>query len=68
MEHGAATTERQTYTVEEAARLLGIGRNTAYQAVAEGQIPHIRIKGRIVVPRAAIERMLAGEHQPPAAA
>ena len=51
--------ERQTLTVEEAAALLGIGRNSAYQAVASGQLPVLRIGRRLLVPRAALERLLA---------
>ena len=35
--------ERQTLTVEEAARALGIGRNTAYEAVRQGTLPVVRI-------------------------
>ena len=50
--------ERLTVTVEEAADLLGIGRSSAYMAVKDGSIPSIRIGGRILVPRAALERML----------
>jgi len=52
--------ERQTYTVPEAGRLLGIGRGQAYEAVARGEIPAIRFGKRLVVPRAALERLLAG--------
>jgi excisionase family DNA binding protein len=52
------------YTVEEAARLLRIGRNHGYEAVASGAIPSIRIGKRILVPRVALERMLA-EAAPP---
>ena len=50
--------ERQTLTVEEAARVLGIGRNSAYEAVRRGEIPAIRIGKRFVVPWVALERML----------
>jgi excisionase family DNA binding protein len=50
---------RATLTVEEAARVLGIGRGPAYQAVRRGDIPSIRIGKRMLVPRAALERMLA---------
>ena len=50
--------ERLTLTVPEAARVLGIGRNVAYQAAASGEIPTIKIGRRIVVPRAALERLL----------
>jgi excisionase family DNA binding protein len=53
--------EPMTYKVEEAAKLLRIGRNQAYDAVACGEIPSIRIGKRILVPRVALERMLAVE-------
>lgn len=51
-------------TVEEVAKALGISRNTAYQAVASGEIPSIRVRGRIIIPRALYQRMLAGEGKP----
>ena len=50
---------RATITVEEMAIRLGIGRNTAYQAVRTGEIPSIRIGRRILVPVAAFEKMLS---------
>lgn len=50
--------DRKTYTVPEAAQVLGIGRNAAYEAVRTGQIPTIRIGKRILVPVAALRRML----------
>ena len=53
--------EPRTYTVDEAAELLGISRNGAYEGVRSGQIPSIRIGKRILVPKAALERMLAGD-------
>ena len=53
--------ERQTLTVEEAARVLGIGRSAAYLAAQRGDLPVIRIGRRYVVPRAALERMLDQE-------
>lgn len=52
--------DRRTISIEEAARQLGIGRNSAYEAAARGEIPTIRIGKRILVPRAAFERMLEG--------
>lgn len=53
-----------TYTVDEFAQKLGVGRNTAYEAAHRGEIPTIRIGKRILVPRAAGDRMLEGT--PPA--
>ena len=55
------TLTRLTYTVPETAKLLGIGRNQAYDAVKTKQLPSIRIGNRLLVPRAALDRMLAGE-------
>jgi excisionase family DNA binding protein len=52
--------ERQTYTVSEVAKILGIGRNTAYEICRNGDIPTIRLGGRILVPRAAIHDLLTG--------
>jgi excisionase family DNA binding protein len=49
---------RQTYNIDEVARILGIGRNQAYEAVRAGQIPSIRIGKRLLVPRTALDRLL----------
>jgi excisionase family DNA binding protein len=48
----------QTYHIEEAAKLLGIGRNHAYEAAKRGDIPSIKIGRRVLVPRAALDRLL----------
>lgn len=53
-----STAQRLTMTVVEAAEKLGIGRSQAYEAARKGEIPTIRIGGRILIPRAAFERML----------
>lgn len=39
-----------TLTVEQAAQVLGIGRSTAYELVRSGDLKHIRLRRRIVVP------------------
>jgi len=46
-------------TVEEAAAVLRISRQSAYQAARSGELPTVRIGRRMLVPRAALERMLA---------
>lgn len=51
----------KTMTVEQAAKVLSIGRNQAYDGVARGEIPHLRIGKRILVLREPLERMLRGE-------
>jgi excisionase family DNA binding protein len=55
--------ERLTVTVPEAAKLLGISRMSAYTAVREGVIPSLRIGRRILIPRLALERLLAQASQ-----
>jgi hypothetical protein len=51
-----SSVERQTYTIEEAAKILGICRAVAYR---KGVLPTVRIAGRRLVPKRALERMLA---------
>ena len=45
-------------TVGEAARLLGISRAHAYELVARGELAHIRLGRRVVVPRRAINELI----------
>jgi excisionase family DNA binding protein len=50
--------ERLTYTLNEAARRLGISRALAYEAANRGELPVCRIGRRVLVPRAALLRLL----------
>ena len=50
--------ERLTLTVQETAKLLGLSRSLAYEAVRNGQIPSVKVGHRILIPRVALERML----------
>ncbi len=52
-------TEKLTLTVDETAQALGLSRNSCYQAVETRAIPSIRIGKRILIPRFALERLLA---------
>ena len=58
------SSERLCLSVTEAARLLGVSRNTAYEMVRLGQLPIIKCgQRRLLVPRAAFAKMLeGGEH------
>jgi excisionase family DNA binding protein len=48
----------ETYSVPEAGRIVGLGKNASYDAVRRGELPVLRF-GRILrVPRAALEQML----------
>lgn len=52
--------ERLTMTVEECAEAIGVSRATAYMLAKTGGIPVIRLgERRLVVPKVALERMLA---------
>ena len=53
-----ADEERLTYTLNEAARRLGISRALAYEAAHRGELPVCRIGRRVLVPRAALLRLL----------
>jgi excisionase family DNA binding protein len=50
---------RATYTVDETARILGIGRSAAYEGIRRRDIPSIRVGKRLLVPRAALEHLLS---------
>ena len=55
--------ERKTCTVPEAGRMLGIGRAASYEAAHRGEIPTLRIGRKIVVPLAALNRLLSGDRK-----
>jgi len=50
--------ERVALSVEEAGALLGISRDLAYDLVARGELPSVRLGRRLVVPRRALEGAL----------
>lgn len=52
-----------TLTVEQLLKVEGwpLGRSATYDAVRRGEIPSVRIGGRILIPSRAIERLFAGE-------
>ena len=50
--------QRLTLTVDEVAKALGIGRNSAYEAIQRGEIPALRFGRRVVIPKAALEELL----------
>lgn len=49
---------RATITVPQAAEILSIGRDAAYAAVKRGEIPHLRLGRRVVVPTARLADLL----------
>ena len=56
--------ERLTYSVDEAAALLGLSRSMAYECIRRGEIPAIRFGRRVLVPRMAIDELLGHPPSP----
>lgn len=61
----------EVLTVEEAAKVLRIGRGAAYELARQWRatggrcgLPVITLGHRLRVPRAALERLLSGEPEP----
>jgi excisionase family DNA binding protein len=44
--------------VDEAAQILGISRASAYACAKSGDLPTIRMGNRLLVPEAALEKLL----------
>jgi excisionase family DNA binding protein len=47
-------------TIPTAGKLLGLSRDSAYGAVGRGEIPVLKFGKRLVVPRAALQRLIDG--------
>ena len=63
----AAIRGRATISVPEAAIVMKIGRNQAYQAAADGSLPTLRFGKRLVVPVPKLLAMLGVVDREPAA-
>jgi excisionase family DNA binding protein len=58
----AVTSERLVYSVSEAAELLGISRAFAYELVARGELPVIRLGRRRLVPKVSLLALAESGH------
>jgi len=56
---GNTSGESPVLTVAEARTFLRLSRNSIYAAISRNEIPHLRIGKRILLPKAALERLLA---------
>ena len=54
------------YNVPEAGRLLGLSRQSAYEAARRGELPTVRFGRRLIVPKVALERLLGAVGRPAA--
>lgn len=60
-----STDERRFLTVRELADFYRVSLKTAYQRVADGSVPSVRVGGQIRIPRAELDQQLAdaiGKH------
>jgi len=44
-------------SVGQAARLLGVGSTLCWEMVHSGRLPSVRLGRRVLIPRAAVERL-----------
>lgn len=54
-------TDRATITADEAAAILGVGRNSVYEAVQRGELPSLRVGRRLLLPVAKLRALLEPE-------
>jgi excisionase family DNA binding protein len=54
------TDQRLTLTIPEACQALGIGETMLRQMIRDRQLPILRLGRRVLVPRQAVEGLVAG--------
>lgn len=59
----ATELDQLAYSVDVAAKLLGLGRNTVLKLIQTGQLRHKRVRRRVIVPRSALEEFLDSEEK-----
>jgi excisionase family DNA binding protein len=55
--------DRLGYSVGEVAAMLGVSRGTVYRSVKHGEIATVRIGSRIVIPAAALAKLLVTDDE-----
>jgi excisionase family DNA binding protein len=53
----AATAAPKFYSVAQVAHMFGMSPMTLYRAIAAGEFPAVRIRGRLIVPAKAVDAM-----------
>jgi excisionase family DNA binding protein len=56
---GVIELKTELLRVEEAAKVLGIGRTKAYEMIAAGELPVVRIRRAVRVPRKSLEEWIS---------
>jgi excisionase family DNA binding protein len=55
---GERSRKPRFYSVAEVAAIFGLSPMTVYRAIAAGEFPAVRIRGRVIVPAGAIDAMI----------
>lgn len=55
------STTAEAMDADEVAELLGVGRNSVYEAANRGEIPHRRLGRRLIFSRVAVLEWLHGK-------
>jgi excisionase family DNA binding protein len=55
---------RDILSVRELAEYLGVRANTVYAALVRNELPHLRIGGRVLISKKAVDQILRGERSP----
>jgi len=50
--------ESRFYSVRDVARMLGVSAMTVYRSIADGEVPAVRIRNRLIIPASAIDDMV----------
>lgn len=53
--------QRQTITVKEAAEYIGISKDLVYQLVRENQLPHLKLKRRILFRKTVLDKWMQNQ-------
>jgi excisionase family DNA binding protein len=53
-----------TLNIQEAAAMLGVDRGTLRSLLRQGELPHKRLKRRVLIPKEAVEKYAYGPTRP----
>jgi excisionase family DNA binding protein len=51
--------EKRAYRIDEAAAAYSISRSSLYVLIADGKLPDVKVGGRRLIPRDALEALIA---------
>jgi excisionase family DNA binding protein len=55
---------RQTYTVAEAARIIGVSTRALHAQIQQNRFPHRRVGARVIIPKTILAEWLSDKHNP----